>query len=278
MKRELSPHNVVILGGTSKIWRLMQPFWANGIGSKVNTIVVGRRDAEGIDVVAEKSCDIPPSDAVIALWGVTGGDADQLAQNSHLVEQAHEIARASGARVVFHASSAAVYSPSQTPISETSETDPRHPYGCAKLEAEGIEPDAGVTGIHLRLGNVAGADSLFRSMATRSDIQMHEFSDGRTPRRSYIAPDDLARVFEVLLTTNPDALPRVLNVSGPKPVEMGSIVEARGIPMTRVPAGPEALPLQHLDTSRLQALGASIPSSSDPDHLAQFQYPSGSAA
>ncbi|MGX9356002.1 sugar transferase [Roseobacteraceae bacterium S113] len=221
--------------------------------------VVARRAGPDIDFLAEHDGDVgfmPLCDVVVALWGATSGVETMAKVNPMLARWADDLAAAGGARLVLHASTGAVYSPSDEPLSEESETRPRHPYGASKLAAENIPFTSDARHVFLRLGNVAGADSLFRAICMRGPVTLDRFADGTTPRRSYVAPDDLAAVIQGLARRAPHDLPSVLNIAGRTPVAMGDIAVAAGAASVERAAPEGALPLHHLDTGALQRTGA----------------------
>jgi len=187
------------------------------------------------------------------------------------------IGAALGATCVIHMSSGAVYAPSDGPINEEALIDPRHPYGRSKHDAEQAAGAFGPPAIFLRLGNVAGCDGLAAALRTRDCIDLDVFSDGTSPRRSYLAPDDLAHALADLcrMACVPErfAPGLCLNVAGSHPVAMDALLRAAQRPFRLQDAPQGALPLQHLDVCRLKDLGISLPQSADPAHLAKFLPP-----
>lgn len=276
MSDSASPGRVLILGGTSKVWRLMQPFWAQQSQGLTDTLVTARRAAPGVDARIG-GCGavefLPQCKAVISLWGKTAGSADELAVNRFLARRAVEIARAVGADRVLHASSGAIYAPALHKLDEDAMAAPRHPYGKSKLDAEQAVPDTGPLSVFLRLGNVAGADSLFAALRRPEPLVLDWFATGAGPARSYIAPDDLARVLIDFSARRADSLPPIVNIAGPRPVQMEDIVRACGREphFREAPAG--ALPIQHLDVSLLKGHGHELTASAEPAHLARFFDP-----
>ena len=211
---------------------------------------------------------------VVSTLGVTSGSEEALAENVRLTRFAQEIGASVGARRVFHFATGAIYAPSAQTLTEDSETVPRHAYGRSKLMAELAVPAARAhRATFLRLGNVAGADALFRAFSRNELVTLDRFSDGRGPQRTYVAPDDLVKVLIHLMYNRVEELPHALNVGGRVPVDMAEIVKARNIPMQRVAAPATALPIQWLSVDRLSGLGITMSKSSDPAHLASFTYP-----
>ncbi|WP_170125457.1 NAD-dependent epimerase/dehydratase family protein [Jannaschia seohaensis] len=205
--------------------------------------------------------------ALVALAGVTRGDAAALRANTDVALAALEAARAHRVPRVFLLSSAAVYGRAPSPLSAEAAPSPAAPYGTAKAEMEravakwrAAHPD-GPEAVCLRLGNVAGADALFGNLTPGAVPAIHVWPDGTTPRRSYIGPRSLARVLERLASA--PALPSILNLAAPGPVAMGDLASAAGHAWTPVPAPPEALAEVHLDTAPLEALVPLAPATPD---------------
>jgi nucleoside-diphosphate-sugar epimerase len=188
---------------------------------------------------------------MIVLAGVTGTDTATLALNTDLALAAVAAARQAGIGRILIASSQAVYGPAQPLVSEATPCQPVSPYGRAKLQME--QALAGAEGVTLlRLGNVAGADSLLLTASRQAPV-LDRFADGQSPRRSYIGPVTLARVLNRLLDPALD-LPPVLNVASPGLVAMNDLLLAARQPFTWTEAPPSALPRLELDVSRLAAL------------------------
>ncbi|MEQ6249392.1 NAD-dependent epimerase/dehydratase family protein [Sulfitobacter sp. HNIBRBA3233] len=191
--------------------------------------------------------------AVICLSGVTPAHAaasgDAMALNTDLALAALRAAPA-GARV-FVASTAAVYGRSGGFLSEDAPTAPVSDYGRAKVEMESrFLAEAGGRGCILRIGNVAGADAILGNWAP--GMQIDSFADGSTPTRSYIGPVSLARVLETL--TRAEALPAILNIAAPEPVQMGALLDAADLAWTPRTPDENVIAEVVLDTTRLQRL------------------------
>lgn len=214
--------------------------------------------------------ELPASDAVIALWGRTSGDAAELAANSDLALLSRKVALACGARSVLHFSSAAIYGPGVM----MDEATPPHPvteYGAAKLTMErviaGFPPDENITHCCLRLANVVGADSLAPALNGLRPLVLDRFPDGQGPRRSYIGPGDLARVLTGLVMLPPASLPKVLNVTAPKPVSMEGLANAAGVPISWQDAPQAAVAEVTLDGDRLQQTLSGLRLNSTPSSI-----------
>ncbi|WP_370206211.1 NAD-dependent epimerase/dehydratase family protein [Pararhodobacter marinus] len=183
------------------------------------------------------------------LAGVTPGPGARIEDNAPLGRAAVEAAQAAGIPRVLLASSSAVYGHGRArPWSEDDPTRPANPYGEAKLAMERACAAPGVT--MLRIGNVAGADALLTN--PRRPLRLDRFADGTGPVRSYIGPQTLARLLHRLAQA--PALPPVLNIGAPRPVDMADLALAAGLPVERQPAPPEAIAALRLDTTRLEQL------------------------
>ena len=118
------------------------------------------------------------------------------------------------------------------------------------MERQGarLAAELGVRVSSLRIGNIAGLDAILGGW--RPGFQLDRFPDGRTPRRSYIGVETLARVLGDLAAA-PD-LPAVLNVAAPGAVEMGALLEAAGLGWTARPAPATAIAEVRLGVQALE--------------------------
>jgi nucleoside-diphosphate-sugar epimerase len=216
--------------------------------------------------------------SIVCLAGVVPGTASSpggdLSLNTALALAAVTAGAATGARVLL-ASSAAVYGARSGLLSEAMAPAPVADYGRAKAEMEdhaaALAARLGAQVCALRIGNVAGADAILGGW--RPGFILDRFADGRTPRRSYIGPADLARVLAGLATT-PGRLPPVLNLAAPRPVEMGALLDAAGLDWTPRPAPGTAIAEVALDTAVLQGLSPLPASASLPATMvAQWRGP-----
>lgn len=218
-------------------------------------------------------------DAVVALWGVVPGRGRDLNENATLARAAMELGAALGASRVLHCSSGAIYAPGARGLTENATPDPRNPYGVAKVEMErAVASTPGPAACCLRIGNVAGCDSLFGSLersahgahgAPTQDgpITLDRFEDGRGPRRSYVSVRDLCAVLDTLVTCDRSDLPDVLNVGGPVAVGMDDIARAAGRDVLWTQAPDTAVPEVWLDTTRLHALHGPLAGSGNAQAL-----------
>ena len=215
---------------------------------------------------------LPECDTLIALWGRTSGGAEALQINSDLARLSRRVALASRAQRVLHFSSAAIYGPGIR-MDEATSPNPVTDYGAAKLAMEkviGAFPSAeGITHTCLRVANVAGADSLAPALTGQHPLVLDRFSDGRGPRRSYIAPGDLARVLVRLAALPPAALPPILNIAAPEPVAMEALAHAAEVAVTWRDAPTQAVPEVSLDASLLTRLSSGLKLNTTPDSIAK---------
>lgn len=193
--------------------------------------------------------------AVLCLAGATPGATD-FSLNVDIALAAVEAAAAAAVPRVMLASSMAVYGGGDRPHPEDGPCDPAGAYGASKLEMEraaaALGARHGVAVTALRLGNVVGADMLFRNIAAGRDIRIDRFADGTTPRRSYIDPVTLAGILAALVRLK--ELPPVLNVAADPAVQMGALADAAGVNWTPRPAPDDAIPLAAMDLTRLGRL------------------------
>lgn len=259
---------VLLMGASGKLGRMLCALWQSDSLSLV-PVYRSKGQAGLVWNVGEPVPKIEDVAAVIAFWGVTPGPGCNLDDNSRLALATLELGTALGAGVVVHCSSAAVYQPGESPVSETGPARPVSDYGRAKLAMEkAIEESArgeGPRNITLRIGNVAGADSLFANLQPGGRITLDRFPDGSSPARSYIAPPELVRVIEALVEDT--TAEGTYNVAAPVPTEMGEIARAAGCAIDWRDARETAVPKVWLDTSRLSQILALPSGAAAPDHL-----------
>lgn len=255
---------VVVLGSTGKLGRMLRYHWARGTG----VVWQARHAVTEHDTAWLPGADWPGparASAIVALWGVVPGRGD-LSDNTRLALAATELARQLGADRVLHCSSAAVYAPGPHPRRE-SEAAPMSDYGRAKLAMERVLASGGddIANCCMRIGNVAGADSLFASLDRGGPVTLDRFQDGLGPRRSYLGPRALAHVIQSLLVAPLADIPAVVNVAGDGAVDMADLVRAAQRPLIWRVAPEGAMAQLALDISRLKVL--CNPGPSDPDAL-----------
>lgn len=261
---------ILVLGSTGRVGRLLRLAWAKNPPEGVE-LILQSRDASGVQWRPGQPLPFGKLDAVIALWGVTQGDADALAMNRELALEAQHVAARCGAVRVLHCSSIAVYAPKNGVLTEGDPTYPANPYGLAKLEMEqSVSALDGPQAVCLRIGSVAGAESLAASMrkswnGADEGLTLDRFADGKGPARSYIAPSDLARALvELALTAE---VPNVVNVGAPQPVHMENLLRAAHHPMEWRKAPDGARQYAVMDCSGLAGLVDLPKNASDPEHI-----------
>ena len=201
------------------------------------------------DIVSDPAPQLPtPVSAVIVLAGVTHGP--ELSQNTPLAQAGCALAAQLGVRTLV-ASSQAVYGRQSGALSQADPVNPVTPYGQAKYDMEqAVAHLSDVT--CLRIGNVAGADGLFKAMG-RGPIRLDQFADGRAPQRMMIGPRDLAHVLTILSqATGP--LPQILNVARPGLIGMDALADAARAAWDWQPAPETALPELEMDVRALTDL------------------------
>lgn len=207
---------------------------------------------------------------MIILAGVTPASGPPLDENAAIAEACVQAAQRAGLSRVLLVSTQAVYgAPEGRGFRETDAPRPVSDYGRTKLEAEEACQASDLDVTILRLGNVAGADQLLinaRTATGETPVILDQFSDGATPRRSYIAPDTLAKVLEHI--ADMDSPPPVINVAAPVPVTMRALLEAAGVPMRLQPAPASAVKDLTLDCSLLERTFSFAPGDSDPVRMA----------
>lgn len=265
---------LILLGATGKLGRALRAAWQAAPPPGLRLHALARRPEAGAALWAPGAA--PPAmpgrvRAVVAAWGVTSGSRETMDGNIALARAALDLGRALGAERVVHFSSAAVYGPSGLALREENAPDPQGPYGASKLRMEEAIADwhrsfgAAPRSVILRIGNVAGADSLFASLRSGEAVTLDQLPEGTAPRRSYIAPPDLARVV-VALAQAPEPAP-LYNVAAPEVTGMDALARAAGAEIRWRPAPPSALAEVRLDTARLSQVLALPAEAAQPAQL-----------
>lgn len=252
---------------------MVQTLWHDHAGDVFDIVPVYRSDQGSKDGVCWAPGDnpevLPTVDGILALWGITSGDPRMLGLNAKLATEAMALGTVLGVSRVIHCSSAAVYPASQTPLLEEQELHPPSPYGQSKLAMEqavvGWQPGQGPEPVCLRIGNVAGADSLFGNLRPGGQAVLDRFDDGHGPERSYLAPDDLVRVLVAVMSAA--KVPPVLNAAAPVPTPMEHIARAIGCDVCWKDAPETALRRVWLDTTRLQKICLMTETAAAAEHL-----------
>lgn len=252
--------NTVVLGATGRIGQVLQRSWGPAVtqgavrwqGRRRCGIVEAQHAVILDPLVDPKALTTAVAGRqILCLAGGVPGRGD-LADNWKLAEVALRAATP-GQRVIL-CSSAAVYGNQPGLLAETTPLRPANDYGVAKVEMEQnsavLAHDLGVSLCLLRIGNIAGLDAILGGW--RPGFQLDQFADGRTPARSYIGAETLARLLAELLAL--PRLPRVLNIAQPDPVQMGDLLEAAGLHWRACVAPEAAISQVALDTTLVQKL------------------------
>ncbi|MCE8509984.1 NAD(P)-dependent oxidoreductase [Ruegeria pomeroyi] len=274
--------DVLVLGATGRIGRILQAGWSGGTPPE-SILWHGRTPARSDeknwvhgDLLTQDEAllaRLPNCRTILCLSGVIPGrepPGSTLSDNTGLALSALRIGARTGARVLL-ASSASVYGNQPGPLPETATASPVSAYGRAKLDMESdarkLADTQGVQCCLLRIGNIAGIDSVLAGW--HPGFALDRFPDGRTPRRSYIGPRDLARVLYELIR-QPD-LPEVLNIAATTPIELGALLDAAGhVWHPRIPSA-DAIPEVWLDTTRLDRLLSCPPARNPADIVRQWR-------
>lgn len=241
---------IAVLGANGRVGRMIMSCGHNhDLIPVIRPDKAGPRDtswAPGMPLPKNLQCD-----AVVAAWGVTHGSERDLDTNVSLANQAQKFANAVGAERVVHCSSAGVYGPVQ-PWTESAKINPTSGYGLAKLRMEQAirRTPIGPKAVILRIGNVAGADSLFKAGLRSGHVTLDRFPDGRGPIRSYIGPQTLTQVM-LWAAVSPDT-PPLLNVASSSKVGMEDVARAMGWHVSWRPAADTAQQLCILEIDLLQ--------------------------
>lgn len=264
----------LVLGAGGRVGRLLRGVWKDSNGA-APVLYQSRSHSAGIDIVAPLDARLSnrivgPVSSILVLSGVTRGTSAELAKNTDCALAGLELARQVGARRVFICSSAAVYGAEQghPAFTETYLPRPGGPYGLAKWDMEQAverwckQTRADIQVICLRMANMIGADQLAQSVRQASadaPLMLDQFSDGRSPRRSFLSPGTFAAVIHGFSQHSVEPGFQVFNLADGGPaVPMSEILMALAacgheIPWAWKPAPDNAIPEVALDTSSLQA-------------------------
>lgn len=217
---------------------------------------------------------MPPFDCMIVLSGIVPKPGADFSLNSDIGTASLAAAAHLGIKTVFLASTSAVYGTHQNhPFRESDPTHPVNAYGHSKLIMEtqclAQAQALGITLCCLRIGNVAGADAvLINAQALPPDgkLALDVFPDKKTPLRSYIGPDTLARVLCTLVHKRGD-IPAVLNIAAPHPVTMQALARSAGVPFELRPVEDQGHQYVTLECSALALLYSFDPVDSEPDEM-----------
>lgn len=266
---------LIITGASGRIGRMLRAVWGKSLDGRP-ILWSARRPGQDIDIAwniaQEPSPDLPTGAVFLHLAGQTRGDAPQLAENRRSAAALCKAARAAHARQVFLMSSVAVYRPSLLPIAEDVTPDPISDYGRAKREAELAARAEFPRATLLRLGNLAGADSLLTS-ALRGPVLLDpvEGMPGG-PERSYIGPRVLAATLATLIAqaVANKSLPETLNIAQPPALAMADLLRAAGADWQFGPPRAQAVPRVAVSVDRLSEL-VDLPAASATGIIADLQ-------
>ena len=277
--------NVVLLGATGHVGRLLGPALQRLENSDLQVFLQFRTEPRGLDGnpfrwrighddgLAELKDRIGHIDVLLNFAGSARPDTDMTDHAEIAQACLHEAARLD-IPVVLMASSAAIYGAPRHGRALT-ESDPPRPasdYARAKLEMERTVRNwrAG-SGMRtraccLRIGNVAGADQLLRNAASGQELRLDLFGTGGPARRSYIGVETLASVLNTLWQA--DDLPDVLNVAAPGCVGMDELLAALDHhAWLGVPAPADAIARVCLDVRALARLHSFAEKDSTPEEM-----------
>lgn len=258
MTKTPQTNRILVTGANGRLGRLLRGAARQLPAGSASFVFAARSGPSDLPAFEAQSIPegLPPVDMVVGLWGVTSGSPAELAANSQLCYATRALARATGARMAIHLSSAGVYGPGED-LAETSAALPASDYGRAKLDMEravaAFDTDD-IAHCCLRLANVVGADSLAPALSGDVAVTLTRFPDERGPLRSYIAPGHLLAVFSALSALPSSRLPGILNVAASTPVEMEALARAAGKRVNWKPVTPADRQRVTLSTARLAAL------------------------
>ncbi|WP_372574047.1 NAD-dependent epimerase/dehydratase family protein [Ruegeria jejuensis] len=267
----MSLPKTLVLGATGRIGRVLQQCWQADTGSvlwqtrraSVPNPALNWARFDPLQDPATLSEAMQGRAALLCLAGVIPGRGTDLHQNATLAEAAIRAAERVGARVLL-TSSAAVYGDRAGRLPENLPPQPVNDYGRAKAEMEAgggaLARKLGVEFCVLRIGNIAGLDAILGGW--QPGFELDVFDGGRSPRRSYIGVQSLARVLAGVLAA--PRLPEILNIAAPEVVEMGALLDAAGRRWTPRPAPDSAIAEVRLDTSALQQIAPVPAEHADP--------------
>lgn len=257
----------LVVGASGRVGRLVRAGWR--INPPAATILPQFRTVSEVDGLRWSPLDgLAPIenlrdrgvwvDALVVLAGIVPGRPDtDFADDARIADACLAAAHSIGIRRSLVASSAAVYGRAAgLPVREVDTPCPVTVYGEAKLATEDAcrqWRERGLDVTTLRIGNVAGADSLLGQPRVTSglEIALDRFPDGRGPLRSYIDPVTLADVLGSLAAAA--ELPPVLNVAAPGEVAMAGLLDAAGLRWRWQDAPPAALQRLVLDCGALES-------------------------
>lgn len=254
----------VVLGASGRLAKLIRPFWeAAPITWQSRTPMKGCKTVEILQDPDGLVDLLRGAETVICLAGVTPAPDANFEDNLRLAKACLDAAQHAQAGHVLLTSSAAAYGVQSSPLREDTTARPISLYGRSKLAMEQLANAHPHPSTALRIGNVAGADAALGGWKTGA--QMDQLPNGKTPARSYIGPETLARVLQAL--ANSANLPKILNIAAPESIEMGALLSAAGLPFTFRPATSQTIANVALDTNLLETFVSFDAKDSSPTQM-----------
>ena len=250
---------VVVTGAAGRVGRALRAVWGHSVAG-MPIVWAARQAGQGIDLawnIGDGDAPALPQRAIfLHLAGQTKGGADQLAENRRSATVLCENAQAARARHVFLMSSVAVYHPGPALITEDQPAAPQNLYGHAKRAAEVAAQSVLPNLTLLRLGNLAGADTLLTN-ARKGPVLLDPIAhQPGGPERSYIGPRALAGVLGSLITLALQNAPPpgILNLAQPPALSMADLLTAAGADWRFGPPRPDSIPRVAVSVARLAGL------------------------
>lgn len=274
---------VLLVGASGRVGTLLMSYWNRNIPEYFEIVVQHRNSIRAInhphihwdllkmsDAADKQLLALGKIDALVSFAGAVPNRTDKLEHNAHLADAILNTSRRLNIQKVIVASSSAVYGwvSDGKPFKESDKMDPLNGYGISKVEMERIcEPyRSDIRDVCcLRIGNVAGADSLLlnsRFATAGKPLIIDQYDNKHGPLRSYIGIQTLARILEYLICTD-EKLPSALNVSAPTPVYMEILATAAACPWHWSPAKNPYSNIT-LNCGLLESLFSFLPDDSDP--------------
>lgn len=243
---------ILVTGATGRLGRLLGHVWGRD-----GAVFLGR---DRWDILCQPSPSMGPGDVVLDLAGCIRGEVSQNAEIARHVARAAALAGAG----LAYMSSAAVYRGGTDDMREGDDPAPGTAYGFSKVEAEAAVLASHPRPLILRLGNVAGADSLLGGLQAGVPARLDPVRGSLGgPIRSYIGPLTLAKCLSALLAkvAAEASLPTILNLAQPGPVTMAGLLQAAGHDFHFGPERAGVLDRMGLDTGLLQSVMPVLPAS-----------------
>lgn len=251
----------MVTGAGGQIGRFLRRAWLEEPPRDIRPFWIGRGEGFDLtwDILSDAAPVWPKNAVVLHLAGVVRGDETALAANVAMVAPVLRACRRNAACALFVASTAAVYAPGPQPATEDWLSAPANAYGRSKALAERrfLAGEPGFSVHVLRLGNVAGAESLLGPRPTDEVIRLDPVPGRKGgPLRSWIGPRTLAQVLTCLCrrAAKRADLPSILNVAADPPLQMADLLRASGRAWVYGPENPAVTPVATLSTERLRAL------------------------